>query len=223
MRLLLVLVLIIAGSFSAMAQTARFPSEIAVLQAAKDAGFTEEPKQIPATVVDVGTLRFVPYVSYRIGENRELNVYGDLESPACVEIGLYKELRDSAQEQAKCMTLMRKLFPQMDLISLRLSGGKSMKAGSVAEITPPDAPDSYDGWWISIYNLELLHKARGTSASISEVTVKAESSAAVTEWSKSEMAYARPSKSSPSGGRSVYVRGYTRKNGTYVRSHSRSK
>src|SRR5687768_9260968 len=54
--------------------------------------FVETPKQIPATVVDVGQLKFIPYLSFRVGEDRELNVYGDPAAPACVEIGLYRSL-----------------------------------------------------------------------------------------------------------------------------------
>lgn len=224
MRFSLFIVLAVFTFLGANAQTARFPSENAVLQAIKEAGYTEAPRQIPATVIDVGTLRFVPYVSYRIGENREVNIYGDLQSPASVEIGLYKELRENAEEKAKCLALMRKLFPQVDLTSLRMTGGKSMKAGSVAEITPAGSPDAYGGWWVSVYNLDLLHKARGTSASVSEVTVTATGSLTGTsEWSAADLTYARPSSTGPTASGRVYVRSYTRQDGTYVRSHSRSK
>jgi hypothetical protein len=222
-RLLLIFLVCASGVASAQTQSFRFPSEASAVKAIAEAGFFEQPRQIPATVIDVGTLRFVPYVSYRVGEDREVNIYGDLESPACVEIGLYKALRNSAEEKQKCLALMKRLFPQMDLSSLRPSGGKSMKAGAVAEITPPDAPDSYDGWWVSVYNLDLLHKARGTSATVSVVSVPASQSTANAEWSPSELSYARGASSGAFGSGRVYVRSYVRKDGTYVRAHSRSK
>ena len=47
---------------------------------------------IPATVIDKGILRNVPYTSFHCGSDYEVNIYGDLEHPAGIEIGVYRKL-----------------------------------------------------------------------------------------------------------------------------------
>jgi hypothetical protein len=200
----------------------QFPPLAVVLKAVSEAGYSETPYQIPATVIDTGTLRFVPYVSYRIGENRELNIYGDLMSPACVEIGLFKERRTSLEEQYKCVALMRKLFPQMDVASVKLSGGKAMKIGGIVEVTPPDAPDAEEGWWVSVYSLELLHQARGTSDTVSIVSSPV-SASGNSQWSQADLARARRRSGTRSWVGRVYDRAYSMLNGTYTKEQPRSK
>jgi hypothetical protein len=217
-RLLLFAILV---ATSLAAEDAALPSQEIAIGSLGLSGFKEEAQQIPATVIDTGILKFVPYVSYRVGEDRELNIYGDLAAPACVEIGLYRGFLSSDEEKQKCLMYLRRIFPAVDFSSLRLTGGKMMKGGIVVEVTSPDSPDAYGGWWISAYSLPLLHAAAGTSASVSSVSVAREPSGTAGEWSSSDLSQARPSSSGP-GGR-VYVRSYIRKDGTYVRSHSRSK
>src|SRR5687767_12058850 len=50
-----------------------------------------ELRQIPATVIDKGVLKNVPYMSHKSG-NYEFNLYGDPDEPAAIEIGIAKEL-----------------------------------------------------------------------------------------------------------------------------------
>ena len=206
------------------------PTHEATLQCVPKIGFAEKPLQIPATVIDVGILKNVPYLSYRIGANRELNVYGGPEAPACIEIGLYRSLLNSNTEKQRCFKFLRDLFPALDFSSAKPNGGKALSGNWVIEVTMPDAPDAYGGWWISVYNLERLHQAAGTSANISTVS---ESPSSATDWTPQQLTYARPSTAAPSSssysssssnstGR-VYVKSYYRKDGTYVRSHSRRK
>ena len=45
--------------------------------------------EIPATVIDVGDFKNVPYKSFRVNNEVELNIYGDPENPAGVELGIY--------------------------------------------------------------------------------------------------------------------------------------
>ncbi|HEX9046546.1 MAG TPA: hypothetical protein VF988_05920, partial [Verrucomicrobiae bacterium] len=51
---------------------------------------------IPATVIDKGVLRNVPYSSFHCGEDYEVNVYGDPEHPVGIETGVYRKLLDNA-------------------------------------------------------------------------------------------------------------------------------
>ena len=40
-------------------------------------------------MIDVADFRNVPYKSFRVNEDVELNIYGDPENPAGVELGIY--------------------------------------------------------------------------------------------------------------------------------------
>jgi hypothetical protein len=133
--------------------------------------------------------------------------------------------------------------------------------GLTIEITPPDAPDAYGGWWISIYFEDKVNGIRASEAELKAITVAkteaarerklAEARRKVREEDAAKKKTAAGSssdeadiesvgtslrespratqgssgatakKSKSSGGR-VYVSGYTRKNGTYVRPHTRS-
>lgn len=214
----------------AQASAPQAPSNTAALDALTKVGYTEQALQIPATVIDTGILKYVPYLSYRIGDDRELNIYGDPESPAGVEIGLYRSLLNSNEEKYRCIKFLSGLYSALNFDTVRPTGGKTLSGNWVIEVTMPDAPDAYGGWWISVYNLDRLHQAAGTSANISTVSESRSSSA---DWTPQQMIYARPSppassnyssssSSTHSVGR-VYVKAYTRKDGTYVRAHSRRK
>lgn len=203
------------------AKDPKLPSLERALSGLPTAGFTDAPVQIPATVVEDGILRYVPYVSFRIGSDRELNVYGDLTAPACVEFGLYRTLLNSEEERRRCISYLSQIFPEVDFSGVRLTGGKLLTGGIVVEVTPPDAADAYGGWWISAYSLPLIHAAAGTTASVSVVSYSRDDAALATDWSVSDLDSARQT-ASGHGGR-VYVKAYTRKDGTYVRGHTRSK
>src|SRR5205085_823918 len=111
------------------------PQQIQALEALSHFDFPEGPQQIPATVIDVGILKHVPYLSYRVGNDRELNIYGDPASPACIEIGLYRSLKDAKREQVVCLSYLQSLFPSLDFKTVRMDGGKSLKGDWVIEVT----------------------------------------------------------------------------------------
>jgi hypothetical protein len=212
---------------------------------------------IPATVVDVGAMRAVPYQSYKCGLDYELNIYGDPDRPGAIEIGIYRDLLQSNYAKDMCIQFVASILPDRKdaelLRKLEKSGGKVTSGDITIEITPPTAEDAYGGWWVSVYSEEALEKARATEAELAAITVEKNSFAAAapttatpevntTTWTPSEIAQARPyvppastAKAAPSrypttqvtqppqtSGR-VYVRGYFRKDGTYVRPHSRKK
>ena len=45
--------------------------------------------EIPATVIDSGDFKNVPYKSFRVNQDIELNIYGDPENPVALEVGIY--------------------------------------------------------------------------------------------------------------------------------------
>ena len=100
------------------------------------------------------------------------------------------------------------------------------------EITPETAEDTYGGWWVSFYSVRALDAARATPKEINEITVAKSSVAASAStqpadvdpyaWRQNDISRARPAQAGSVSGGQVYVRGFYRKNGTYVRSYTRS-
>ena len=57
------------------------------------------------------------------------------------------------------------------LYSLDEKGGQVQVGRFVFRITPPDAPEAYGGWWLSIYDPARLDKARISDAEYRKVTL----------------------------------------------------
>jgi len=212
------------------------------------AAFAKQPwganlEQIPATVIDKGVLKFVPYVSHQSGDY-ELNVYGDPEKPAGIELGIYRRLLTQADVKEECIRFAASVVGA-SLKSSVLKAKRDKDSVAVGdwtiEITPPDAEDAYGGWWISIYSEKALDASRASAEELKAITsarqIKAAAVPAVAvaaptrpmtgdttapDWSPTDLSRARISAAGGGGGGSVYVRGYTRKDGTYVQSHTRS-
>lgn len=207
--------------------------------------------QIPATVIDKGVMRSVPYTSYRCGSggDYEVNVYGDPDAPAGVEIGVYGALTKDSAAKRRCVEFIASVLPDATDVAIlkaaRLEEDKIERGGMTIEITPPTAEDAYGGWWVSVYYERRLDQARASEKELNAITVArdapakpsaakapAPKSAAAsasepdTGWSRDDLQRARRPQastgSSSSGGR-VYVRGYYRKDGTYVQGHTRSR
>jgi len=220
--------------------------------------------QIPATVIDVGVLRYVPYKSHRCADTFEINVYGDPDSPAGFEVGIVDPRDITPERQKDCLAFVSKMLgdPTDKKVLALLDAQEDVitRRGLTLEITPPTAPDAYGGWWISVYDETKLDSERASEAELAQITqAKAAKSTvspkerpngqpstqtsndnpedALSHWSTSELTRARPTRNetpntrttaptaSPStySGGAVYVRGYLRKDGTYVRPHTRRK
>jgi hypothetical protein len=160
-------------------------------------------KQIPATVIDRGILRNIPYVSYRCGGgDYEVNVYGDPDEPAGIEVGVYGKLLGDAAAKQNCLGFALNLLGQSEdrvvVKTLKLDQDERTYNGLTFEITPPTAEDSYMGWWVSIYSKEMLDRARASDEELKQITVSkvdAAAAPAVSEpaiWSKEEMKLSRP-------------------------------
>lgn len=55
--------------------------------------------EIPATTVTVGTFRNIPYLSFRVNRDIELNIYGDPNHPAGIELGIYGSRKSDVKLQ----------------------------------------------------------------------------------------------------------------------------
>jgi hypothetical protein len=227
----------------------QLPAWSAIIVPLSKLGWAKDLAQIPATVIDVGVMRNVPYVSFRCSGDYEINIYGDLDSPVCIEAGIYRSLLSSNVAKQNCIDLLKNQVLQNPLDRTILSGLDL--AGDVAthgkltlEITPPTAADAYGGWWAAVYFADAVEAIRAKDSELAAITAprtptKQEPVIEDTTpaWSNDDLARARAANPSsggsspapantgggPSSGSRVYVRGYTRKDGTYVRAHTRSR
>lgn len=252
---------------ASLPNTNRTPDWKRILLRLSTRPWAQNLKQIPATVIDKGILRNVPYVSFRCGEDYEVNIYGDLDNPAGFEIGVYRKLVSDDTAKDNCMRFVEALFPDSadkeTVMKLKREKDSTTRDGLTFEVTAPTAEDAYFGWWVSIYDEKRLNFARASESELKQISVTktppTTEPAATQEtpgWSAEELELARPAQAyqsrfnpagggyrppraatpsptynptsaynySPSiaGGGRVYVRGYTRKDGTYVQPHTGS-
>ena len=121
-------------------------------------------RQVPATAIDNGYLRNIPYLSFRINDRVEMNVYGDPNHPACIEFGIYERGEKITQFKKIIRAYLAGILTNRKEVGALYSqdekGGQIRVGNFIFKVTPPDAPDAYGGWWLSIYNPALLEKAR---------------------------------------------------------------
>lgn len=219
----------------------RIPNWARIISLLATNGWAHELKQIPATVIDNGVLKDVPYISFRCNTGGyEINIYGDLDNPSGIEIGAITYLVKNDQAKSNCAAFIASVLPNREdkkiIQALSRTAKDTGKRDSLTfETTMPDEPDAYGGWWVSVYDENLLAKARASGAELLAITQPVIAPKAVialappivtapetTAWTASDLSYSRPTSSYSSGGGQVYVRGYYRKNGTYVHSYTRS-
>lgn len=131
--------------------------------------------QIPSTVIDNGVFKNVPYLSFRLNEHGEFNIYGDPEDPAGIEIGVYGSRGNNEKLRKVLRSYLAGFLTTRDelraLYSIDLNGGIAKAGDITVEITPRDAPDAYGAWWISLYNEKELNRARLSDAAYARLVV----------------------------------------------------
>lgn len=120
--------------------------------------------EIPATLIDNGQFKNVPYKSFRVNNDIEINIYGDPEDPAGVELGIYGWKSNINRARKTLRAYLAGFLTSREevaaLYSLSFQGGLRQVGDVVLEITPRSAPDAYGAWWISLYNPKLLDDVR---------------------------------------------------------------
>jgi hypothetical protein len=131
-------------------------------------------EQIPATHIDNGYLKNVPYLSFRINEFLEMNVYGDPDNPAAVEIGAYGRPSSNDKLPRTLRSFMAGFLSSRKEIaaiySIPFSGGQKAVGDTSIKITPASAPDAYGGWWISVYLPKSVEGSRLSDAEYARLT-----------------------------------------------------
>lgn len=135
-------------------------------------------EEIPATRVDTGIFKNVPYMSFRVNETIELNIYGNPEDPAGIEFGIYGGRSGDSRLRKTLRSYLAGYLTTRDevstLYSLNLEGGSKDAGNLTFEVTPKDAPDAYGAWWISLYNRKDLKAAELSDKAYAKVTVPVE-------------------------------------------------
>lgn len=161
---------------TAAASSSRIPPLSKIVAAVKAQRWARSLEQIPATVIDNGVMKDVPYQSYVIGTDCEVNIYGDPENPCAVEIGLYRKMLTDVGGRQNCIDLIAGILPDRTdsaiLKALVRAGDKATRRDVTIEFTPENAPDAYGAWWVSIYNEFELEKSRATPAELADLAVE---------------------------------------------------
>lgn len=131
-------------------------------------------EQIPPTSIDNGLLRNIPYLSFRINGQNELNVYGDPHDPVAVEFGVYGSRGVKKSKRQIFAELIAGHLHSRDQIAAFYSLGpenRDARAGKLAFrlIRPGDA-DSYGGTWIVVYRHDLIDRARLSDKAYAAIT-----------------------------------------------------
>jgi hypothetical protein len=126
-------------------------------------------KAIPATTIDSGDFQNVPYLSFRANTIYELNIYGNPEDPAGLEIGYYGNIWFASKDaQKRCRQFLASYLGGLrqfeTLYRMAATGGRESVGGLNIEITPRGAPGSYNGWWVTVWNPTKLAAARRKTA-----------------------------------------------------------
>lgn len=160
---------------------------------------------IPSTVIDNGILKNVPYSSFHCGADYEVNIYGDLQNPAGIEIGIYRKLPANDSAKDNCFNFISSILEQPEdrqvVRSLNRTKDSKTRNELTFEITPSTAPDSYGGWWVSVYLENQLNQDRASDTDMQQITMRqadiakdAAQSTNYDSWSADDLKFARHSR-----------------------------
>lgn len=149
-------------------------------------------ESVPAGAIESGDLANVPYLSFRANGAYEMNVYGNPDDPAALEIGFRSEKLRSGEARKRCRQFMVSYLSGMKqlqaLYALDAGGGTKLAEGLEIKILPPGAPDAYGGWWISIINPKKLAAARASSRESWQAACE-RAKAAIGKWTNGETSW----------------------------------
>ncbi|MEO8206323.1 MAG: hypothetical protein ABI615_09085 [Chthoniobacterales bacterium] len=177
-------------------------------------------EEIPATVVDVGPFKNVPYISFRINSNIELDIFGNPDHPAGISVGIYGSRSGNARLQRICREFVAGYLTTRAeiaaLYSLDKKGGVKDAEDMTLEITPPDAPDAYGAWWVSVYNKKALNKERLKDSEYAKLTTSVSSvvnnkgEVYPNVWSREEIKESYRASAGSGKNSKIYARGFYR-------------
>jgi hypothetical protein len=150
----------------------RIPDWAQIVSLLANTGWAQGLQQVPAPVIESGMWQNVPYISFRCRSGGyEVNIFGDLNYPAAVEIGAMSYLNQSDEAKSNCVNFICSVLANADdrkiVRALNWSQKDSMKnAGMTFETILPGEWGSYGGWWVSVYNENGLASAHASEAEL---------------------------------------------------------
>jgi hypothetical protein len=133
-------------------------------------------KQVPAAMIENGVWKNVPYVSFRCASGGyEMNIYGDLNDPAAVQIGAMSYLSQDAGARSNCVNFICSVLASADarkvVRALNWTPDDAQKnEGMTFQTLQPGEPDSYGGWWVTVYNDTALANAQASETELLAMT-----------------------------------------------------
>jgi hypothetical protein len=160
--------------FAELTKPGRLPSWRAMIYDLRNHDAIYAIEQIPATRIEEGYLKNIPYLSFRVNDQSEFNVYGDPQDPVAIEFGMYGERRKNPKYHRIVREFLAGHLHSREQISalyaLSFRGGEKRVGPMALRITPPSEADAYGGWWIAISIPSRLDAARVGDAAYTAVT-----------------------------------------------------
>jgi hypothetical protein len=154
----------------------RIPDWAQIVTQLANTGWSQGLKQVPATMIETGIWKNVPYVSFRCrSDGYEVNIFGDLNNPAAVQIGAMSYLSQNAEARSNCVNFICSVLASADarktVRSLDWNQKDSKKNGGMTfETILPGEWGSYGGWWVSVYNDSALANAQASETELLAIT-----------------------------------------------------
>ena len=162
-------------SFTGMVGPGKLPPWRMIVQDLRSDDDIQSFRQIPATTIDSGYLKNIPYLSFRINRRTEMNVYGNPEDPVCIEFGVYERGEKITQFKKIIRAYLAGILSSRAqihaLYGLKESGDEKTVGGLTFKVLPPSAPDAYGGWWLSVYEPKRLEGSRVSDAQYKKETL----------------------------------------------------
>jgi len=148
------------------------PDWAQIVTALANSGWAPEIKQVPAPVISSGNFKNVPYISFRCAYGGyEINIYGDLNNPAAVQVGAMGYLQNNAAAKTNCINLICSVLANAAdrklVRALSWSQKDAQTNGNVTvETLMPGEMGAYGGWWVSAYDATALANAQASDAEL---------------------------------------------------------
>jgi len=139
-------------------------------------GWADGLQQIPATMIETGAWKNVPYISFRCAAGGyEVNIFGDLNHPAAVQIGAMSYLSQNPAARSNCVNFICSVLANAGdrkmVRALSLSQQDAQKAGGMTfQTLLPGEWGSYGGWWVSVCNDTALANAQASETELLAIT-----------------------------------------------------
>ena len=154
----------------------RIPDWAQIVSMLANNGWATEIKQVPATVINYGKFNNVPYVSFRCATGGyEINIFGDLNNPAAVEIGAMTYLKDNDTAKSNCVNFLCSVLANAaDRKMIRgLNWNQKdveQNGGMSSETLLPGEWGSYGGWWVMVFDRTALANAAASETELLAIT-----------------------------------------------------